>query len=942
MPLVIGTRLGPYEIVSLLGAGGMGEVYRARDTKLNRDVALKVLPEIFALDPDRLARFKREAQVLASLNHLNIAAIYGLEESDGVSALVLELVEGPTLAEVVAGYQSPGPKGPGLRTDVGRVLLDPPRGLPAEEALPIARQIADALEAAHEQGVVHRDLKPANIKVTPQGVVKVLDFGLAKALRDEVAASNLSNSPTMSVAATGAGVILGTAAYMSPEQARGRPIDKRTDIWAFGCVLYEMLTGKRAFDGEDVTDTIAAIVRGEPAWDALPADVPAQIQILLKRCLEKDRSARISDVAVARFLITETIAPPSAPVVAPALPAPAPRWRLVAGTAVGLAAGVVLTAIAAWAVARLTPQRPPQPARFAVVPPSAQPLSIQDASRDIAISPDGTRIVYRAGTGGQGQSQDQLVVRALDQLDARPLASGPAIREPFISPDGRWVGFFTPTELKKVSITGGPPITLCRVAGAPRGASWGSDDTIVFATSAPGSRLLSVPAGGGEPKVLAQPDPDSTKGEVGQFLFPSILPGGRGVLFTIIAAGQVETAHVAVLDLKTGQRKTLVRGGSHAEYVDSGHLVYGAAGTLRAVRFDLARLEVVSDPVPVVEQVMAAPTGEANFAVSRGGTLVYVPGGLGTQTVTPRSLVWVNRQGREEPIKAPPRAYAVARLSPDGTRVALDIRDQQNDIWVWDLGRQTLTRLTFDAANDFSPVWTPDGRRVIWTSTRATGFNPNLYWQAADGTGVVERLTTSPNPQFPTSISPDGTRVVLFEATSKAQDLGLVALDGQRRTEPLLQTSAAELDGEISADGRWLAYQSNESGQFEVYVRPFPKVDAGRWQVSTAGGTRPAWARSGRELFYLDRNNLLTVVPVQMTTTFSAGNPTKVLETRYYAGSTVQGLDLRGYDISPDGQRFLMIKENAPTEQTSTTTPASMVVVLNWFEELKARVPVKN
>jgi hypothetical protein len=474
--------------------------------------------------------------------------------------------------------------------------------------------------------------------------VKVLDFGLAKALAPNAAsatAGDLSQSPTITTpAATRMGVIMGTAAYMSPEQAKGKTLDKRTDIWAFGCVLYEMLTGKRAFDGEDVTDTIAAIVRGVPAWDAVPADVPAQIQILLKRCLEKDRGARISDVAVARFLMTETIALPPAPIVAPALPAPAPRWRLVAGTAVGLVAGIVLTAIAAWAVARLTPQRPPQTARFAVVPPSAQPLSILGGTgdRDIAISPDGTHIVYRAGIGGQGlgQSQDQLVVRALDQLDARPLASGPSIREPFISPDGRWVGFFTPTELKKVSITGGPPITLCRVAGSPRGASWGSDDTIVFATNTQRSGLLSVPAGGGEPKVLAQPD--STKGEVGsQFLFPSILPDGRGVLFTIIAPAQVETAQVAVLDLKTGQRKTLVRGGSHAEYVDSGHLVYAAAGTLRAVRFDLARLEVVSDPVPVVEQVMAAPTGEANFAVSRGGTLVYVPGGLGTQTVTPRS-----------------------------------------------------------------------------------------------------------------------------------------------------------------------------------------------------------------------------------------------------------------------------------------------------------------
>jgi serine/threonine-protein kinase len=471
----------------------------------------------------------------------------------------------------------------------------------------------------------------------------------------------------------------------------------------------------------------------------------------------------------------------------------------------------------------------------------------------------------------------------------------------------------------------------------------------------PQGGLLSVPAGGGEPKVLTRPD--IAKGENVQFLFPSILPDGRAVLFTMVPPGQVENGQVAVLDLKTGQRKTLIRGGSHAEYVDSGHLVYAAAGTLRAVRFDLARLEVVSDPVPVVEQVMTTAAGEANFSVSRGGTLVYVSGGAaGTQqVVTPRSLVWVTRQGREEPIKAPPRAYAVPRLSPDGTRVALDIRDQQSDIWSWDLGRQILTRLTFDPALDMSPLWTPDGRRVIWTSTRASG-NPNQYWQAADGTGAVERLTTNVNAQFPTSISSDGTRVAFYEvATGTAIDVGVLTMDGpstagpstpavagQRRTEPLIKTTAVELNAEISPDGRWLAYQSNESGQSEVYVRPFPNVNGGRWQVSPGGGTRPAWARGGRELFYLDRNNLLTAVPVQTTaSTFSAGNPTKILDTRYYAGSTVLGIDLRGYDVSPDGQRFLMIKENAPTEQTSTTMPASMVVVLNWFEELKARVPTK-
>jgi serine/threonine-protein kinase len=899
----------------------MGEVYKARDTKLGREVAIKILPDAFVADPERVARFQREAQLLAALNHPHIAGIHGLEESGGMRFLALELVDGENLAQRL------GTTGAGLAVD---------------EALRIARQIADALQAAHDKGIIHRDLKPANVMLTADGQVKVLDFGLAKL--DESSAglsgerAGMSHSPTLTLAATQAGMILGTAAYMAPEQARGRAADKRCDIWAFGCVLYEMLSGRKAFEGEDVTDTIAAVVRGEPDWTALPADVPDHIRALLKRCLLKDRKQRIPDISVALYIMDEARvegADGSPERLALQKASLARGVQPNVFIAAGLAIAVVSVAVT-WFVTRPAPQPLLPVTRFAIVPPPAQPLSIQGADRDIAISPDGSHVVYRAGGG-----QLQLAIRRLDQLEALGLAGLSNPRVPFFSPDGHWIGFFDGAELKKVSITGGPAITLCRLTGAnPRGASWGDDNTIIFATADPATGLLSVPAGGGEPKVLTRPDAAQREGD---HLFPSILPGGHGVLFTI-TSGQTENAQVAVLDLKTGQRKTLVRGGSHAEYVETGHLVYAAAGTLRAVRFDLARLEVVSDPVPVAEHVMVSGTGAANFAISRHGTLVYVPGGAGT--TTPRQLVWVDRKGHEEPVKAPLRAYASPRISPDGTRVALQILDQENDIWVWDLARQTPTRLTFDPAIDQQPVWTPDSRRIIFSSARS-GIS-NLYWHAADGTGADQRLTTSTNLQFPNSVTPDGTHVVGYEVFPKTiPDVVQFALDGpaagrtgapaepaQRPSEPLVQTTFAEFNAEVSPDGRYLAYNSNESGQFEIYVRPYPKVNDGRWQVSTGGGTRPLWARNGRELFYIDALNVLTAVPVQTTPAmFSAGNPAKVFDAKY-----AMPVSARAYDVSLDGQRFLMIKEGGSDEKA---TPASLVVVEHWFEELKARVPAR-
>jgi len=912
LALTPGTRLGPYEILSALGAGGMGEVYRATDTNLKRQVAIKVLPAVVSSDPDRLARFQREAEVLAALNHPNIAHIHGLEKADGTIALVMELVEGPTLADRIAQG-----------------------AIPPGDALPIAKQIAEALEAAHEQGIVHRDLKPANIKVRPDGAVKVLDFGLAKAMEPTGATvSSVSMSPTITTPAmTQAGMILGTAAYMSPEQVRGTAVDKRADLWAFGVVLFEMLTGKRLFEGATISDTLASVLKTDPDWIALPEQLPASIRRLLRRCLEKDRKRRLADAGDARLEIDDALSAPAAD----SEHAVAPSRRVTPVGIAAIAAGVLVTALVMWAVTRPTASTPLQPSRFVIVPPAAQALAFSGFERDLAISPDGSRLVY---TGGP---QAQLMVRAIDQLDVQVVAGITFAYAPFISPDGRWIGFFTVggnAELKKVSITGGAPITVCRVNGRALGASWAADETIVFATNDSSTGLLRVQAGGGEPTVLTTPD--AAKGE-SDHVFPSVLPGGRGVLFTITAPDGPANSQIAVLDFQTGRRTTLIRGANHAEYLETGHLVYAVAGTLRAVRFDLRTLTVRGDPVPVVEQVQALATGATNFSISQRGTLAYVPGGTGTVSGASRSLTWVTRQGIEESIPAPVRAYLHLRLSPDGTRIALDIQDQDQDIWTWDLARRALDRLTVGPDPELFPVWTPDGQRLVYTSLRG---GPGMYWQQADGSGAPERLTTSITVQVPYSISSDGTRLVFGKVIpNSGREIWLMTLphstplgSGAPRTVPLLQKpSFNQMNSEISPDGRWLAYQSNESSQDEIYVRPFPAVNDGRWPVSIDGGAQPVWARNGQELFYRHGSTVMSVPVHTTTTTFSAGTPMRLFEGRYL--SPPQGLSGRTYDVSRDGQRFLMIKD-APAGDPKAT-PATMVVVLNWFEELKARVPAK-
>ena len=993
MAITPGTRLGPYEVTAQIGKGGMGEVYRATDTNLKRAVAIKGLPELVAGDGERLARFQREAEVLASLNHPNIAAIYGLERSAGTTALVMELVEGPTLAERIASSGGPGgltvggPKGPPLRTDVPRtdalrtdaLRTDAPRTegrrggplgppIPIDEALSIAKQIAEALEAAHERGIIHRDLKPANIKLRPDGVVKVLDFGLAKAL-DDVGrgpvgghpgpADGLTNSPTLSFAATQAGMILGTAGYMSPEQAKGRIVDKRSDVWAFGAVLYEMLTGRRAFEGEDVADTLAAVLMKEPDWAALPATTPPRVTAVLRRCLQKDRKQRardIGDVALAlegafepevgrvprlvrRSLGEDGSGPAEAAGSAGATHAdPAHvrsmRRRVALGSAAALMAGLIIAGAAVWWTMRPTP---PRVVRTTIATSGSTALSLGGADRDVAITPDGSRIVYRGA--------NQLLVRALDQLEPDVLSGLGTPRGVFISPDGQWVGFFDGgSSLKKVAITGGPPVTITPVDGPnPRGATWGPDGTIVFATSAGATGLQRVSAAGGEPTVLTKPDRE--RGEA-DHVWPEFLPGGQAVLFTVTAvSGGLDNGQIAVLDLRTGMSTVLIRGGSHAHYVptglgspklferEGGHLVYGVAGTLRAVAFDLGRLEVVGTPAPVVEGVVTTAQGAADIAVAANGSLVYVPGaagGGGQQTI-----VSVDRQGRDSPLPGIPLdTYRDVRVSPDGARLALAT---QTEVWTYDFLRATLSRLTTDPAQDMQPLWTPDGQRIIFQSRRA-GY-PELFWRPADGTGSDERLLTRAKDLvdlIATGWSADGRQLLLIEVSPGSAAgvqcaIGQMAIERPSEVTVLVKNEFCNFYSAVSPDGRWIAYQSNVSGRLEIYVERYPELGS-RQQISTGGGARPVWSRNGRELFFSGPDNRqMLAVAVQSGTTLVAGRPQVLFE---FAMLPVVGSN-RPWDLAPDG-RFVIIRSG---QAEAGGAPSNLSLVLNWFEELKRLVP---
>ena len=897
LSLIPGSRVGPYEIGAQIGVGGMGEVYRATDTNLARQVAIKVLPEAMAADVERLARFDREAKTLAALNHPNIAAIYGLEKGAGTSALVMELVEGPTLADRIA--QS---------------------AIPVDEALPIARQIAEALEAAHEQGIIHRDLKPANIKLRPDGAVKVLDFGLAKALEPvsgthiDATASPTITSPAMM---TGVGVLMGTAAYMSPEQARGKGVDKRADIWAFGCVLYEMLTGRRAFEGEDVPMTLSQILQGDPALDALPGDVPARVRQTVDRCLRKRLKERMPDIGAVRLMLEgafETTA-------ATAATQPPTSRRRSWGPAAALAVVAAIALVAGTALVRDSVRRlPERVTRFVVTLPPGQRL-VPATTAQLALSPNGESLVYSALQSGR----TQLFVRRLDQLAARPIDGTVGGQRPFFSPDGQWIAFssIADGQLKKVPAGGGATFAIAPIGAAVSPASaWGPDDQIIFGRVG-SSGLFRVPASGGTPSVLT-----TLTGADEDHDWPQVLPGGKWFLSGALARGASwPDGSVIAQSFETGERRKILDGGTYAKYARTGHIVFWHAGNLLAVPFDLKTLLVTGPPVIVVEEVAGANTGgEAAFALADNGTLAYVPGG----NFTGRELVWVDRTGREEAIPAPPNVYFAARLSPEGNRVVVSMRGDEPGLWVWDLTRGTLMRLGSEPIS--VPHWTADGKRIFFAGAGEEAAQ--IWGRAADGTGSVEAVTHESRRGLGIyGITPDGRTLVVRERNDKTGDDLLAAsiAKGEEKFVPLLQTPSMEMNAALSPDGKWLVYQSNESGRNEVFVRPFPNVEDGKWQISTQGGTFPTWARSGRELFYVSTNGDFMAVPVQLVPAFAPGTPVRLFEWRYFTP-----LNFRSYDVGLDDKRFLMIREAATSPE-----PQSIVVVENWLEELKERLPTK-
>ena len=888
MQLTPGTKLAEYEILALVGAGGMGKVYKARDTKLGREIAIKVLPEAFAQDKERLARFEREARLLASLNHPNIATIHDLQESDGIRFLVMEFVPGETLAERIK-------RGP----------------IPVDEALPLFKQIAEGLEAAHEKAVIHRDLKPANIKVTPEGKPKVLDFGLAKAMAGEAADQGLSESPTMTRGATEAGVLLGTAPYMSPEQARGKAVDKRTDIWAFGCCLYEALTGRTAFLGETVSDTIARIIEREPDWENLPPTTSASIQRLLQRCLQKDQNRRMRDVGDARIEIEEALSE-SMESSQVAFNKGGWRGRTVLASIIGIALlASIATAVAFWIFA---PPKAPAQRRVTrtVIPFSPGDELTRANSNSITSSPDGVHVAYIARQG----SSRQLYLRAKDELESKPIGGVEYARMPFFSPDSQWLGFWDGANLMKVSTQGGAPTTIAAVGADPRGASWGPDGTIVF-TLGPGRGLSQISSKGGEPSVLTMPDRE--EGEK-THRFPEVLPGGKAALFTL-GTGDIDSydvASIAVLSIETGDYRVLIEGGTNPRYSATGHLVYARDGSLLAVPFELDKLQIKGSPIPVVQDVaMSSVGGAAEFSISSDGSLLYAPG----YSLWKRQVVSVDREGRSKPLMDQQRAFLIPQLSPDGLLLALSIDAANSNVWVYELSRGTLTRLTF-GFDSHRPVWTPDGSRVAFSSTRAGSYN--LFWQAADGSGQPERLTTSEHPQWPTSWSPDGKMLAFEEFRPETgYDIILLSLDGDRVPKPFLQTPFDESVAKFSPNGRWVAYSSNESGHYEVYIRPFPSAE-GKRQISTGGGDLPVWNSNGKELFYLNEDEMM-VVDVETEGELVLGTPQMLFEKPSL---------LEEYDVAPDGQHFVMIEEGE-----SQPAPTQLILVQNWGEELKRLVP---
>ena len=892
MALQIGSRLGLYEIVDQIGAGGMGEVYRARDTKLGREVALKVLPELFATDPERLARFNQEARVLAALNHPHIAQVYGT--LDATPGLIMELVNGEDLAQ---------------RISAGAI--------PVTEALQIARQVADALDAAHSQGIVHRDLKPANVKLREDGTVKVLDFGLAKALdwAGSGAASPIHSATITSPAMTRMGVILGTAAYMAPEQAKGKAVDRGADVWALGVLLYEMLTGRRAFEGETITDVLAAIVTRDPDWSAVPADTPPAIVRLLRRCLERDRRRRLVDASEVRFQIEEAL---SGPAVATAPGAVAtsklnrPTLLLTLLAAAMVLGALMLIGFRHWW------QPAPSVGRYSIELPGRATPSLTNRPA-VAISPDGTTVVFLATEDGI----DRLYARRLDAYEAIPVAGTEGASHPVISPDGRWVAFTTQAKLAKVPLAGGPVVPLTDVSDA-RGLSWDTADSILFTPAALGA-VFRIPAAGGTAVAVTSPRPEVDR----THRWPQALPDSGAIIYTVgsfMSPDNYDDATIEALITATGERRRLLTGAAMARYVPTGHLVFVRGTTLFGVAFDAGRLAVIGTPVPLLEGVSGdTTTGAAHFSVSNTGTLTYLTLGADTGSLVP---TWMKPAAPPDVLPLRPGAYSDARISPDGRSVALSlVGGGGRDIWVHHFDRKTFTRITFGGQHT-TPLWSADGATLYYVTLDAGGVQTALHKRQSDGSSDPEVLVTFQDRVYLEDLMPNGRAAVITRVArgSSVADLETVELVKGATPTTLLATRFDEFSGRVSPDGRWMAYASSESGRPEIYVRPI-SGSGGRWQISTGGGEEPNWSADGRRLFYRS-GNFLMAVSVSGTGAFQTSGPAPLLSNVYNLRND-SGIT---YAVDPKGDRFLMI---APPQRAIENL--ALRVVLNWTRELTER-----
>ncbi|MGB2713912.1 MAG: protein kinase [Vicinamibacterales bacterium] len=899
MPIASGTTLGVYEIATALGAGGMGEVYRARDTKLGRSVAIKVLPDVFLFDADRVARFTREARTLASLNHPRIAALHGMEQSNGRHFLVMELVEGETLADRLQ-------RGP----------------MPPRDALTVARQIAEALEAAHEKGVIHRDLKPGNVKITPEDQVKVLDFGLAKAMDSDASAANIANSPTLSGLATQAGIILGTAAYMSPEQAKGASADQRSDIFSFGIVLFEMLTGRRPFQGETAADVLASVIVRDPELTALPRDLNPRIVDLVRRCLEKPPKRRWQAIGDVRAEIETILAAPST-ISMEAVTAPAaPMWRreiLIAGAAI---LGGVLTALAIWS--RPASRAPEPVTRFTIQLP-ADHLIPSVARQLVAVAPDGTHVAYAAN--------GRIYLRPMSGLDVHPIQgveNTDGVTAIAFSPDSRSLVFWSGDRtLKRIPMIGGAPVTLCE-AENPLGLNW-TPDGIFFGQIA---GIMRMSAAGGKPELLI-------RAESGEVLFgPQRLPGGDALMFTAGTSATPEGWNRAVIvsqSLKTGERKKLIEPGADGRYVSTGHIVYAIGGTLYAAPFDPHRRETTGGPTAVLEGVLRATggaSGGAQFAFADNGSLAYMAGPPGA-TASQFDLAMTDRKGVVELLKLPNGPYEYPRVSPDGKRITFGTDDgREAVVWVYELaGRGAMQRLTSVGKNRF-PIWSADDQRIAFQSDREG--DAAIFWQRADRTGGAERLT-KPEPgttHIPDAWSPDGKHLLFTTVAGSSFTLSMLRL-ADRTTAPFgTVQSRALATPAFSPDGRWVAYSASSTGTTatQVYVQPFPPTGA-QYQLFARTGDlphHPLWAPDGKELLYVPRVGEFEAVTVETKPTFIFGRASRVPRTFPTAAPSTP----RTFDMAPNGKIVGVI---VPGQSPVAGTLRSIQVVLNWSEELKAQ-----